>query len=105
MRHDYHEFLARGAEILVVAPDDAQDLRAYWAAEDLPFTCLVDHDHRVADLYRQEVNLLKLGRMPSVLLVDRDGDLAVQHYGSSMADIPANRHVLNWIEQLNQAAA
>ena len=54
----------------------------------MPFTGLPDPGHRVMDLYGQEVKLLKLGRLPAQMLIDKSGILRFVHYGSSMADIP-----------------
>ncbi len=105
LRHDYQQFREANAEILVVAPDDPDDLRKYWQSESLPFPGLADPEHRVANTYRQEVNLLKLGRMPALLIVDRDGDIVYQHYSASMSDIPANADVLRTLTKLNAEAA
>ena len=65
LRQDYQKFVARNAEILVVGPEDQSAFTRYWQKEDLPFIGLPDPDHRVANLYRQQVNLLKFGRMPA----------------------------------------
>ena len=61
MRDSYAEFTQRGAEILAVGPDDMQSFQRYWTKENLPFVGLPDPDHKVSRLYRQEVNLFKLG--------------------------------------------
>jgi peroxiredoxin len=76
--------------------------RDYWRAERLPFVGLADPEHTVARLYRQEVNLLRLGRMPAQLLADRQGRIRYQHYGHSMADIAINAEVLALLDQLNR---
>jgi len=55
----------------------------------------------VADLYRQQVNLLKLGRMPALMIVDRQGRVRYAHYGDSMADIPDNSLVLGLLDAIN----
>ncbi len=65
LRQDYAEFTARGAEIVVVGPEDVEAFRAYWTKEALPFVGLPDPKHRVSELYGQEIKLLKFGRMPS----------------------------------------
>jgi peroxiredoxin Q/BCP len=49
-------------------------------------------------LYGQEVKLLKLGRLPAVMLIDRSGRIRFVHYGHSMADIPSNQEILSLIE-------
>lgn len=104
LRQDYPRFVERQAEVLVIGPDSPAAFRDYWQAERLPFPGLADPDHTVAKLYRQEVNLLRLGRMPAQLLVDKQGRIRYQHYGHSMADIAINAEVLTLLEQLNQEA-
>lgn len=84
-----------------MAPSDASAIRRYWSGEQLPFTGLPDPGHVVAKLYRQEVNLLKMGRMPALLLVDKAGQIRYTHYGHSMSDIPDNRKILDLLDALN----
>ena len=102
MRQDYPEFVARDAEVLVVGPDGPRAFQRTWQLEGFPFPGLADPQHTVADLYRQEVNLLKLGRMPALLVVDKAGQICFQHYGESMSDIPLNQTVLGLLDQLNE---
>ncbi len=102
MCQDYPEFAARGAEVVAVGPDSRDAFREYWNKEGLPFVGLADPDHAVAGLYRQEVSLLKLGRMPALLVVDRAGQVRYQHYASSMSDIPSNAEVLAELDRLGE---
>ncbi len=102
MRQDYPDFLARGAEVIAVGPDGRDAFREYWKKESLPFVGLADPDHAVASLYRQEVSLLKLGRMPALLMIDRAGQVRYQHYSSSMSDIPSNADVLAELARLGE---
>ncbi len=103
LRQDHAQFQARGAEILVVAPDDAQSLHDYWARNGLPYTCLPDPDHTVADVYGQEVKLLKLGRLPTLVVVSRDGHILYVHHASSMSDIPPDGSLLSLLDEINAA--
>ena len=102
MRQDYADFVARSAEVLIVGPDGPRAFQRTWEKEAFPFPGLADPRHTVADLYRQEVNLLKLGRMPAVLVIDRSGQIRYQHYGESMSDIPLNQEILGLLERLNE---
>jgi peroxiredoxin len=104
MRDHYAEFTARGIEIVAVGPDDMQAFQNYWAKENIPFVGLPDPDHEVAKLYRQEVNIFKLGRMPLNSVLDLDGRIRYVHFGSSMSDIPDNETFLNVIDQLNASS-
>jgi peroxiredoxin len=99
-RDDYAEYQKRQAEVLAVGPDGPRAFDIYWRSQSLPFTGLPDPEHHVARLYRQQVKLLKLGRMPMVSVIDRAGWIRYVHYGSSMSDIPSNRDLLSILDQL-----
>ena len=102
LRQDYQEFTSRGAEILVVAPDDETACQNYWQKEELPFVGLPDPTHTVARRYGQEVKLLKLGRMPALMVIDKTGRVRHKHYGGAMSDIPPNREILAILDGLNE---
>jgi len=104
LRDGYEQFTGREAEILAVGPNPADMFRQYWKNENIPFVGLPDPDHSVARLYRQEVNLFKLGRMPLNCVVDAQGYVRFAHYGRSMSDIPRNEELLHVIDQLNAAS-
>lgn len=87
-----------------MGPDGPGAFELYWKAESLPFIGMPDLDHAVARRYKQEVNIFKLGRMPLVTVIDRDGLIRYARYGSSMSDIPTNRDLLDVIDQLNAAS-
>jgi peroxiredoxin len=102
LRQDYQEFVDRNAEVVVVGPDDEQAFRDYWRKESLPFVGLADQTHAVAQRYGQEVNLLKLGRLPALMVIDKAGQVRYKHYGGSMSDIPPSREILAVLDGLNQ---
>lgn len=91
-------------EILAVGPNPADTFVQYWQKERIPFIGLPDPEHQVALLYRQEVNLFKLGRMPLNCVVDPNGYIRYAHYGTSMQDIPSNEELLQVIDELNKSS-
>lgn len=101
MRDSYSDFTKRGVEIIAIGPDNLRSFQRYWETENLPYVGLPDPDHQVAKLYRQEVNLFKLGRMPLNCVVDITGRIRYVHYGSSMKDVPDNETFLKVIDELN----
>jgi peroxiredoxin Q/BCP len=105
LRDDYAAFTARDAEILAIGPDDSKSFARYWENEKLPFIGLPDPKHSVANLYKQQVKLLKLGRMPALLVVDKSGIIQYEHYGDSMQDIPENSIILELLDRLNMKAS
>lgn len=104
LRDGYSEFISRGARILATGPNDETTFKRYWTDERIPFVGLPDPDHSVARLYRQEVNLFKLGRMPLNCVIDAHGYVRYIRYGSSMQDIPTNEELLQVIDELNRSS-
>jgi peroxiredoxin Q/BCP len=96
-------FAARDAVIIAIGPDGPKSFQRYWQSERLPFIGLPDPIHKVADLYGQEWNLFKLGRVPALILVDKKGMIRYQHYGESMSDIPENKFILNLLDEIRGA--
>ena len=105
LRQDYQEFVDREAEVVVVGPDGAQAFQNYWQKEKLPFVGLADPTHTVAQRYGQEVSLLRFGRMPALMVIDKAGQVRYAHYGGSMSDIPPNVEILGVVDELNQEEA
>ncbi|MBN2160327.1 MAG: redoxin domain-containing protein [Spirochaetes bacterium] len=99
LRRDYQQFASLDTEIIVVGPEKAEAFRDYWAKEGLPFIGLPDPERRVLKLYGQEVKLLKLGRMPAQMLINKAGKVRYVHYGHSMSDIPSNEEIISLIEK------
>jgi peroxiredoxin Q/BCP len=104
LREEYRQFTSRGAEILAVGPNDADTFKRYWVDEKIPFVGLPDPDHAVARMYRQEVNLFKLGRMPLNCVLDAQGYVRFAHYGASMRDIPSNQELWQVIDELKASS-
>lgn len=104
LRDSYDEFTSRDAEILAIGPDTLEKYLDFWRENNIPFPGLPDPQKQVSTLYKQEVNLFKLGRMPMNSVVDRQGRIRFVHYGTSMADIPDNETFLKVIDELNAAS-
>jgi len=101
LRRDYSEFVARDAEILVIGPEGPRQFKKKWDETGYSFVGFPDYRHTVADLYGQQVKLLKLGRMPAMVIVDKQGVIRFTHFGDNMADIPENDAVLALLDRLN----
>jgi peroxiredoxin Q/BCP len=104
MRDHYSEFVSRDAEIVAIGPDSTNPFQHYWENEKIPYIGLPDPEKNVLRLYKQEVNIFKLGRMPMNCVVDIDGRIRYTHFGSNMTDIPDNETFLNVIDQLNASS-
>jgi peroxiredoxin Q/BCP len=105
LRRDHDDFVKRETAILVVGPESRHAFQAYWASHQLPFVGLPDPERRVLELYGQEVNIFKLGRMPAQVIIDKSGRIRFAHYGHSMSGIPANAGMLALLDQINKEQA
>jgi peroxiredoxin len=101
MRDEYDRFANRDVPILAVGPNEDDLFKRYWSTEHIPFIGLPDPDYSVARLYRQQVNLFKLGRLPLNCVIDSKGYVRYAHYGTSMRDISTNDELLHVIDELN----
>ena len=101
LRQEYQEFVKRGAEVIAIGPENAKSFADWWHEHEMPFTGLPDPEHTVSKLYGQEVKILKLGRMPAQLIIDKKGLIRYKHYGNSMSDIAENDELFAKLDQLN----
>ena len=104
LRDGYTDFTKRDAEILAIGPDSVEKFVSYWGEHHIPFPALPDPEKQVSSIYKQEVNLFKLGRMPLNTVIDRKGNIRYIHYGYSMSDIPDNETLLQVIDELNASS-
>jgi peroxiredoxin len=102
LRWDAPAFESRRTVILAITPDRPEQVRSYWEREELPFPGFADTDHRVASLYRQTVDLFGQGRLPSVVIVDRQGLIRYRYDGSSAPDLPSNETLLGELDRINR---
>ena len=101
LRQDFAEFEKRQTVILVIGTENAAAFARYFSEHDIPFTGLPDPQHMVLNLYGQQIKMLKFGRMPAQLLVDKAGIARYAHYGQDMTDIPTNTDMLALIDEIN----
>jgi peroxiredoxin len=101
LQKDYSAFLERDTEILTLGPNSVKDYQRFWTVQNIPFIGCADIGNQVAKTYFQEFNLLKLGWVPALFIIDKNQIIRFKHYGKNMADIPDNQVVLDVIDQIN----
>lgn len=52
-------------------------------------------------MLKQEVKPLKLGRMPALLIIDKQGIIKYSYYSDSMEDIPDNEELFQTLKEIN----
>ena len=70
------------------------------AITKIPYVGIPDPDGKIGKLYGQEWNLIKLGRMPALFIVDQKGTIVFAQYANNMADIPENGKLFQILEKL-----
>jgi peroxiredoxin len=78
--------------------ENAQKLETKYAKGRYPV--YYDQTKKVPKMLKQEVSPLKLGRMPALLVVDKEGIIQYAHYGDSMKDIPKNEDIFEVLKKL-----
>lgn len=105
LHQEIEEFDKRNTLIVTVGPENANSFIKYWSKHELAFYGVPDEEHIVAELYGQEVKVLKLGRLPAQMIIDKNGILRYVHYGRDMEDIPSNQEILSFIDDLDKEAS
>jgi peroxiredoxin len=102
LRRDYDEIKKLDTEVIAVGPEDTKAFNDFWVPENMPFIGIPDPHHNIAKLFGQQVKLAKFGRLPAQFVIDREGLIRFQHFGSSMSDISEDKYVVEMLQTLNK---
>ena len=94
LQQDLERFEEKGVRIVAVCPETEDKIEAFLEKHTCQFDFVSDPDHKHADQYGQQVKLLKLGRMPAQILIDKKGNIVFSHFASSMKAIVDNDEIL-----------
>lgn len=100
LHQDYEQFNTRDTVIVAIDPDNTDRIQEFWEDNKLEFYGIPDPEKKVLELYNQKVDVLKLGRMPAQMIIDKAGKIRYIHYGTSMKDIPDNEELLKIIDEI-----
>ncbi len=102
MRQDIEEFRRRGAQVVAIAPERADDVVRFTRDNPFPFPLLPDEGHATFDDYDVVSRLLSLGQRPAVFVIDTQGRVVFDSVGSQQWQIPTNREVFAKLDELAQ---
>ncbi len=103
LHQDHKLFVEKDTEIVAVGPENQVEFKKFWDEHKLDFTGIADPEQKILKLFDQKISILKLGRMPAQMLIDKSGVLRYIHYGNSMKDIPENSEILYIIDKIERA--
>ncbi|MBD3196987.1 MAG: redoxin domain-containing protein [Candidatus Lokiarchaeota archaeon] len=102
LRRDYEKFQENNTElypILVDKKENAEKMEKKYARNKFPI--FYDEEEKVAKMLNQEKKLLKLGRLPGLLVLNKENVIQYAYYSDSMKDIPENDVIFEVISNLN----
>jgi len=85
-----------------VGPDRKAAFEAFFPSRRIPFPGVPDPDKAILTAYGQEWSLLRLGRMPAQVIIDKDGVVRFADYGKSMRDIAPVDDLLDFIADMER---
>ena len=101
LARDFEKFEELNTVLYPITPDkekNAKKLETKYALNKFPI--YYDPKKTVLKMLKQEVNWKKLGRMPALLILDKEGIIQYAYYGNSMKDIPKNIILFEELEKL-----
>jgi peroxiredoxin Q/BCP len=99
-RDNYLNIQEQNAVVLGVSPDNAESHRKFKTKYNLPFTLLVDEEHRITELYgawgeKQNYGKTYMGVIRSQIVIDEQGKVVDVHYNIKPdASVPEALQVL-----------
>ena len=102
LRDASDEYAKSDTLVLIVAPEPTEAFQEMWKAENIPFVGLPDLGFSVLKTYGKQAGLFKLGRVPTQVLIDKQGIIRYVHFGHAPSDMPTNDEILGLIKNLNQ---
>ncbi len=90
------------AYIYSILVDDEENAKKMEINHAKEYPIFYDQSKMVSKLLKQEKKVKKGGRMPALLIVDKEGIVQFAHYGDSMKDIPKNEELFKVLEKLNK---
>jgi peroxiredoxin len=83
--------------ILADSEENAKKFESKYARK---YPIFYDPSKKIPEMLNQEVKLLKFGRMPGLLILDKAGIIRYAYYGDSMSDIPENETLFEILEKI-----
>jgi peroxiredoxin len=84
--------------ILADSEEHAKKMEQKYARK---YPIFYDESKEVVNMLNQEVKWLKGGRMPGLLIIDKQGIIRYAYYSESMSDIPENDVLLDVLRNIN----
>ncbi len=99
LHKDKHEFEKRSIKVVVICPEKLNNIHKFLSSEFLDLEFVSDPKHILANKYNQQVKILKLGRLPAQIILDKNGKKVFEHFANSMRDIVENHKIFDIVDK------
>ena len=99
----YHEFQRLNTEIFPILVDslkNAQKMEEKYAKRKFPI--YYDSTGEIVKMLKQQKIWYKLGRMPGLLIIDKQAIIRWAYYSDNMHDIPKNEEILKILTSIEE---
>ena len=101
LRRDYDKYQELDAYIYTILADNEGNAKKMEQKYARKYPVFYDESKEVVKMLHQEVKALKLGRMPGLLIIDKQGIIRYAYYSDNMHDIPENEVLLDVLRNIN----
>ena len=102
MKNDYEKFKEFNTVLYAILPDTLENAQKFEAEYAKEYPIYYDAKKKVNKMLKQEVKPLKFGRMPALLIIDKQAIIRYAYYSDSMDDIPENEELFKVIKNLSK---
>ena len=102
LRKDYDKFQALDGYLYPILADNEDNAKKMEAKYSRKYPIFFDKKKKVPKMLKQQVRWRKLGRMPGLLIIDKNGIIQYAYYSDNMHDIPENEELLKILKNINQ---
>ncbi len=95
MQKDHELFAEKNVTIIAAGPHKAKKFKKYFTKHDLRFYGVPDTDKKLRKLYKQPFKISKLGLLPALIVIGKDGKIKFSYHSGGMSDIPENKIILD----------
>ena len=99
---EYEKFIELNAVIYAILPDNLENAQNFESEFAKEYPIYYDDKKKVNKMLKQEVKPLKLGRMPALLIIDKQAIIRYAYFSDSMSDIPENEDLFKIIKNLSK---
>jgi len=100
--NDFEKFNELDTVLYAILPDNLENAQKFESEFAKEYPIYYDDKKKVNKMLKQEVKPLKLGRMPALLIIDKQAIIRYAYYSDSMDDIPENEEIFNVVKKLNK---